>query len=63
MIEIIAMNIDKELISRLESLARLKLTDEERETLRNDLEAILQMVEKMNELDEVRKNLLKWKRW
>lgn len=45
------MNIDKALISKLESLTRLQLTEEERLQLEVDLTAILQMVEKMNDLD------------
>ena len=45
------MNIDQALISRLEHLARLELSAEEREGIRNDLNNILQMVEKMNEVD------------
>lgn len=45
------MQIDKLLISRLEELARLELSAEERESLRQDLNRILQMVEKLQELD------------
>ncbi len=45
------MNIDSILISRLEHLARLELSTEEREQLRNDLNDILAMVEKLQELD------------
>jgi len=45
------MKIDQTLISRLEHLARLELSAEEREGIRNDLNNILQMVEKMNELN------------
>ena len=45
------MNIDQALISRLEHLARLELSTDEREGIRNDLNNILQMVEKMNEVD------------
>ncbi len=45
------MTIDEALILRLEELARLELSPEERESLRDDLNAILQMVEKMREVD------------
>jgi aspartyl-tRNA(Asn)/glutamyl-tRNA(Gln) amidotransferase subunit C len=45
------MKIDRPLILRLEELARLELSEQERESLTNDLNKILGMVEKMNELD------------
>lgn len=45
------MQIDRALISRLEILARLELSEEERERLRHDLNEILVMVEKLQELD------------
>jgi len=45
------MNIDTTLISRLEVLARLELSETEREKLSGDLTEILKMVEKLNELD------------
>lgn len=45
------MNIDEKLISRLEHLAKLNLTSEERRTLQTELEQILQMVDKLEELD------------
>ncbi len=45
------MKIDKPLISKLEELARLELSEAEREALRGDLNEILQMVEKLEELD------------
>lgn len=49
------MKIDQSLISKLEHLARLELSEAEKEAIRNDLNNILQMVEKMDELntDEV----------
>ena len=49
------MQIDKQLISRLEHLSRLELESEEKEQLLKDLNNILQMVEKLQELstDEV----------
>jgi aspartyl-tRNA(Asn)/glutamyl-tRNA(Gln) amidotransferase subunit C len=45
------MEVDKNLISRLEELARLELSESEREALRKDLNEILGMVEKLQELD------------
>ncbi len=45
------MQIDDQLISRLEKLARLRLSSEEREKLKGDLGSILDMVEKLKELD------------
>ena len=45
------MTIDKELISRLEHLARLELSPEERESIQQDLNDILAMVEKLKELN------------
>ncbi|MDX1940305.1 MAG: Asp-tRNA(Asn)/Glu-tRNA(Gln) amidotransferase subunit GatC, partial [Saprospiraceae bacterium] len=45
------MTIDEQLISRLENLARLELSEEERIRLMKDLNDILKMVEKMDELD------------
>ena len=44
------MQLDKELISRLEKLARLKLSEPEREKLNTDLQSILNMVDKLREL-------------
>lgn len=45
------MQIDDQLISRLEQLARLRLAAAEREQLRGDLNNILAMVEKLQSLD------------
>ncbi len=45
------MNIDKELILKLEKLSRLKLSETERERIQGDLNNILKMVEKLEELD------------
>ncbi|PHN03798.1 Asp-tRNA(Asn)/Glu-tRNA(Gln) amidotransferase subunit GatC [Flavilitoribacter nigricans] len=45
------MQIDEKLISRLEHLARLELSGEERAHIQGDLNKILDMVEKLNELD------------
>ncbi|MBR9921110.1 MAG: Asp-tRNA(Asn)/Glu-tRNA(Gln) amidotransferase subunit GatC [Bacteroidetes bacterium] len=41
------MEIDDALISRLEKLARLKLDASERADLRNDLNSMLEMIEKL----------------
>ena len=43
--------MDKELISRLEKLARLQLSETERDKLGADLQSILHMVDKLRELD------------
>jgi len=45
------MQIDTTLISRLEKLARLQLDDAERSKLTGDLQRILDMVDKLQELD------------
>ncbi len=45
------MTIDEKLISRLEHLARLELSAEERSRITKDLNDILAMMEKMEELD------------
>ncbi len=45
------MQIDKNLILKLETLARLELSDAERDKLQGSLNDILQMVEKLDELD------------
>ena len=45
------MQLDKDVISHLEKLARLQLSDPEREQLTADLQRILQMVDKLRELD------------
>ena len=45
------MKIDKDLISRLETLAKLKLSDSEKEELADDLTNILNMVEKLQAVD------------
>ena len=43
--------MDKSIISRLENLAKLSLSEEEREKLESDLEQILKMVDKIQEVD------------
>ena len=45
------MQIDDQLMSRLELLARLELSDAEKVRLKADLNNILGMVEKLNDLD------------
>lgn len=45
------MNIDKDLILKLEGLAKLELSEEERQTMQGDMQNILNMVEKLQELD------------
>lgn len=45
------MQANKELISRLEKLARLQLTETERAKFAGDLTRILEMVDKLRELD------------
>jgi aspartyl-tRNA(Asn)/glutamyl-tRNA(Gln) amidotransferase subunit C len=49
------MKIDKNLILKLEDLSRLKLSDEERESMISNLSDMLKLVEKLKELptDEV----------
>lgn len=45
------MQIDKNLILKLETLARLELSDAERDKLQGSLNDILRMVEKLDELN------------
>ena len=45
------MKIDKPLILKLENLARLQLSPAERENMESDLNKMLGMVSKMDELD------------
>ena len=45
------MKIDSALISKLEQLARLELSAEEKERITGDLNNILKMVSKLEELD------------
>lgn len=45
------MKIDKTLISKLEKLSRLELEASEKATIQHDLNNILTMVEKLNELN------------
>lgn len=45
------MEVNKNLISKLEKLAKLQLSEEERNLISQDLNAILKMIDKLNELD------------
>jgi aspartyl-tRNA(Asn)/glutamyl-tRNA(Gln) amidotransferase subunit C len=45
------MKVDESLILRLEKLARLELSETERRTFQGDLDNILEMVEKLSEID------------
>ena len=45
------MKIDKKLILKLEKLSRLELSEKERDQIQKDLNNILKMVEKLEELD------------
>ncbi len=45
------MEIDDTLISKLERLSRLRLDEQERESIKQELNNILQMVETLQELD------------
>ena len=45
------MIIDRDLILKIESLSKLELTSEERTIIKNDLNNILSMITKLEELD------------
>lgn len=45
------MIVDKQLISKLENLARLELSSKDRDKIEKDLNQILTMVEKLNDVD------------
>lgn len=45
------MQVDEQLVLRLEKLARLQLSEEEREVIQEDLNKILVMVDKLKEID------------
>ncbi|MEM9547700.1 MAG: Asp-tRNA(Asn)/Glu-tRNA(Gln) amidotransferase subunit GatC [Bacteroidota bacterium] len=45
------MAIEKEVILKLEKLAKLRLSEEEREEIGEDLEKILTMINKLEEID------------
>jgi len=45
------MAVDESVISKLEKLAKLRLTDLERTEMKSDLEKMLNMVDKLSEVD------------
>lgn len=45
------MEINEELVDKLAHLSRLKFTDAEKEEIKNDLQRMIQFVDKINELD------------
>jgi aspartyl-tRNA(Asn)/glutamyl-tRNA(Gln) amidotransferase subunit C len=45
------MSVDRETVKRVAHLARIRVTDEEAEALRGELNAILGFVEQLNEVD------------
>jgi aspartyl-tRNA(Asn)/glutamyl-tRNA(Gln) amidotransferase subunit C len=45
------MSVDKDTVKRVARLARIKVSDEEAESLRGELNGILGWVEQLNELD------------
>jgi len=49
--KLITMKVDKALMGKLENLSRLKLSDQEKESVANDLNNIFKMVEKLEEVD------------
>lgn len=50
-IVVLGMKINDELISKLEHLAKLSLSKEEREVMKKDLSNILEMIDKIQEVD------------
>ena len=45
------MEVNEALVDKLANLARLKFNDAEKEAIKNDLQKMIQFVEKLNELD------------
>lgn len=45
------MEVNDALVDKLANLARLKFDDAEKESIKNDLQKMIQFVEKLNELD------------
>lgn len=45
------MKVDKQLVERVAELAKLQFNEEEKESIRGDLEKILEFVDKLNEVD------------
>ena len=48
---ICGMEVNDALVDKLANLARLKFDESEKEAIRNDLQKMIQFVEKLNELD------------
>ena len=45
------MEVNEAMVDKLANLARLKFDDAEKEAIKNDLQKMIQFVEKLNELD------------
>ena len=45
------MEVNDTMVNKLANLARLKFDDAEKEAIKNDLQKMIQFVEKLNELD------------
>ncbi len=45
------MEVNEKMVDKLATLARLKFDKSEKETIKNDLQKMIQFVEKLNELD------------
>ncbi len=45
------MEVNDALVEKIANLARLKFDDSEKEAIKNDLQKMIQFVEKLNELD------------
>ena len=45
------MEVNDALVEKITNLARLKFDDSEKEAIKNDLQKMIQFVEKLNELD------------
>jgi aspartyl-tRNA(Asn)/glutamyl-tRNA(Gln) amidotransferase subunit C len=45
------MEVNEALVDKLANLARLKFNDAEKESVKNDLQKMIQFIEKLNELD------------
>ena len=45
------MEVNEALVDKLANLARLKFNEAEKESVKNDLQKMIQFVEKLNELD------------
>jgi len=45
------MEVNEALVDKLANLARLKFDESEKEAIKNDLQKMIQFVEKLNELD------------